>query len=610
MKIIDKIKKAQEEKRILFSFEYFPPKTPEGVKNLYERMDRMGQLEPAWIDVTWGAGGSTSELTLDICKTAQNLCGLETMMHLTCTNLPVVKVYEALKKAKEAGMQNILALRGDPPAGQEWKQIEGGFAHAVDLVKYIRQEYGNYFGICVAGYPEAHIESTSYEDDLKHIKAKVDAGADFIITQLFYDVDLFIKWVADCRALGITCPILPGLMPIQTYAGFQRMTTLCKTKVPEFIKQALEPIKDNDEAVKAYGVELAVQMSRRLLEAGVPALHFYTLNLERSALQILSQLGLTESLQLRRPLPWRPSCAPTRQKEDVRPIFWNNRPKSYLARTASWDEFPNGRWGDSRSPAFGDLTDYHLFALHSGTSPADRRQIWGQAPTTEQELFQTFARYLKGEIPRLPWNETPLAMETGPLVQRLVRLNQAGFLTINSQPRVNAAPSDHPVHGWGGPLGYVFQKAYLEFFASPERLLPLLERIRRNPSISYMAINVKGEGYGNFQGTNAVTWAVLPGREIIQPTVVDSNAFLVWREEAFALLRTHWLELYEEGSASRALLQKVHDTYFLVSLVDNDFVNGDIWAPFDELHADEAKGAHAPASAPSAPHQEAKACQC
>lgn len=472
------------------------------------------------------------------------------------------------------------------------------------------QEYGNYFGICVAGYPEGHVEAKSYEDDIKYLKEKVDAGADFIITQMFFDVDIFLKWREDCRAAGITCPIVPGLMPIQTYAGFQRMTTLCKTKVPDFIRQALEPIKDNDEAVKAYGVELCVQMCRRLIEAGVPDLHFYTLNLERSVLQILSQLGLAETAHLRRALPWRPSCAPTRQKEDVRPIFWNNRPKSYLARTASWDEFPNGRWGDSRSPAFGELTDYHLFTLYTGTSPAERRAMWGQAPREEAEIFQVFAKFLKGEIPRLPWNETPLAPETGPMVQRLVRLNLAGFLTINSQPAVNAAPSDHPVHGWGGPLGYVFQKAYLEFFVSETRLHPLLERIRRNPSLSYMAINAKGEGFGNFSGTNAVTWAALPGREILQPTVVDSNAFLVWREEAFALLRTQWLELYEEGSPSRALLQKIHDTYYLVSLVDNDFVKGNIWAPFEDFIADESKGAQAPASSPAAPHQEAKACQC
>ncbi len=314
MKIIDKIKKAQEEKRTLFSFEYFPPKTPDGVKNLYERLDRMGQYEPAWVDVTWGAGGSTSTLTLDICKTSQNMAGLETMMHLTCTNLPAEQVGEALKKAKEAGLQNILALRGDPPVGQSWRAIEGGFGHAVDLVRYIRSHHASYFGICVAGYPEGHVEAASYEADLRYLMVKVDAGADLVITQLFYDVDLYLKWVADCRAIGIQCPIVPGIMPIHTYAGFQRMTTLCKTKVPDHIRRALEPIKDNDEAVKNYGVDLAIQMCQRLREAGTTCLHFYTLNLEKSVLQILSGLGLLDGVQLRRPLPWRPSAAPQRQK--------------------------------------------------------------------------------------------------------------------------------------------------------------------------------------------------------------------------------------------------------------------------------------------------------
>jgi methylenetetrahydrofolate reductase (NADPH) len=299
--------------------------------------------------------------------------------------MPREEIDLALRKAKENNIQNILALRGDPPRGETWKQIEGGFANAVDLVRYIRQQYGNYFGICVAGYPEAHADSVSYEQDLQYTKEKVDAGADFIITQLFYDTNIFLKYVQDCRNLGITVPIVPGIMPIHGFAGFDRMTTLCKTAVPQHIRDALDPIKADDEAVKTYGVKLGVDMCKHLIENGVRALHFYTLNLEKSVMSILEGLNLIDP-EVRRPLPWQ--MAPNR-KEDVRPIFWAHRPKSYIHRTSSWDEFPNGRWGDSRSPAFGDLTDFHIGVLHNTTVKEDHLQQWGTPHTLDQVTIAT-----------------------------------------------------------------------------------------------------------------------------------------------------------------------------------------------------------------------------
>jgi len=202
MKIIDKINALGEEE-CFYSYEYFPPKTPAGVTNLYARIDRMAATAPLFVDCTWGAGGSTSDLTLEICKTVQEYMGVDIMMHLTCTNMAVDTLYSALKEAKATGIQNILALRGDPPHGKEWTKCEDGFANAVDLVKFIRKEHGDYFGIGVAGYPEGHEQAESYEKDLEYTKEKIDAGADFIVTQLFYDVDAFIKYVADCRKIGI-----------------------------------------------------------------------------------------------------------------------------------------------------------------------------------------------------------------------------------------------------------------------------------------------------------------------------------------------------------------------------------------------------------------------
>jgi len=579
MKIIDIINKRwKESSDPIFSFEYFPPKTDKGVENLYERLDRMSLLVPAWIDVTWGAGGSTSTLTLEICQMSQNYLGVETMMHLTCTNMPKEEFASALRKCKESGIQNILALRGDPPRGEAWKQIEGGFANAVDLVRYIRNEYGQWFGVAVAGYPEGHVDAVSYEEDLRHTKEKVDAGADLIITQLFYDTSKFLKYVEDCRRIGITCPIIPGIMPIHGYAGFDRMTTLCKTYVPQHIRDALEAIKNDDEAVKNYGVKLGIEMCRTLTENGVRALHFYTLNLERSVISILEGLNLIDP-DIRRPLPWR---APSRAKEEVRPIFWANRPKSYINRTSSWDEFPNGRWGDSRSPAYGDLTDYHLGVLH-GASKESKIQAWG-IPLSEEEVFKTFTRYCKGEIPSLPWCDSSLASETEGIKDNLLSVNSAGFLTINSQPRVNGASSSDPKYGWGPKGGYVYQKAYLEFFTSPANLSKLIAACKSFPSITYHCVNLKGDSISNVPPhVTAVTWGVFPAKEISQPTVVDPDSFIVWKDEAFGLWKNTWAMIYPEDSPSRKLLEEMIDSYYLVSMVDNNFVDGEIFAVFDEL---------------------------
>lgn len=588
MKLIDIVnQKLAAEQTPFYSFEFFPPKTEKGVENLYARLDRMALLGPAWFDVTWGAGGSTSKLTIEICKNAQKYVGVETMMHMTCTNMPVEELREALKKAREAGIQNILALRGDPPRGEEWKKIEGGFGHAVDLVRFIRQEHGDYFGICVAGYPEGHIDCTNYEEDLRHLKAKVDAGADFIITQLFYDTDIFLKFVRDARDLGITCPIIPGLMPIHAYGSFERMTTLCKTIVPPEITAALELIKKDEEAVKEYGIKLCMEMAQKLFAAGVPGVHFYTLNLERSVALILEGLSLVTD-KTRRTLPWDSGADTTRSREDVRPIFWMNRPTSYISRTSSWDDFPNGRWGDSRSPAFGDLADFHLGSVKT-SDEFNPRAAWGHELTSAQDVYDVFANYCQGSISILPWSEAPLQPESFVISEKLVTINKKGFLTINSQPSVNGAPSNDEHFGWGPQGGFVFQKAYLEFFTSPENFKKLQQVLKSFPSIQYHAVNLKGDDLSNTTAhACAVTWGVFPNKEIIQPTVVDPSSFVVWKDEAFALWRSLWAKLYDEASQSRRVIDEMIDSYFLVNLVDNNFVNGDIFAVFgaiDQLRA-------------------------
>ena len=241
-------------------------------------------------------------------------------------------------------------------------------------------------------YPEAHTECWNSPDlppsqqskdlDLRRLKEKVDAGADFIVTQFFYDVPAFLQFVAvrlcvcvckgsgcvlvftnanrfrpcqNARAIGITCPILPGHMVVQTYRGFKRFTTWCKTKVPREMSARLEEVKDNDEAVKAYGVELGTRTCEQLLASGTRSLHFYTMNLSLSVKRILQNLNMVPARH-ERSMPWSVQKRDLRATQEVRPIFWNNRAASYLARTSTWDEFPNGRWGDNRSPAYGSLS--------------------------------------------------------------------------------------------------------------------------------------------------------------------------------------------------------------------------------------------------------------
>lgn len=598
MKVIEKIREAAAaengEGKVVFSFEFFPPKTDEGVENLFERMERMVAHNPTFCDITWGAGGSTADLTLDIANRMQNMVCVETMMHLTCTNMPVDKIDHALDSIKSNGIQNVLALRGDPPHGQDkFVQIEGGFSCALDLVKHMRSKYGDYFGITVAGYPEAHpdvIQSNgvatleSYLNDLAYLKKKVDAGADVIVTQLFYDTDVFLKFVNDCRQIGITVPIVPGIMPINNYKGFLRMTGFCKTKIPAEVTAALESIKDNEEAVRAYGIHLGTEMCKKIMATGINTIHLYTLNMEKSALAILMNLGLIEESKISRPLPWRRPTNVFRVKENVRPIFWANRPKSYISRTIGWEQFPHGRWGDSCNASYGALADHQFMRPRSRDKKL--HEEWAVPLKNVEDIHERFNSFCLGKLKSSPWSELDgLQPETKIINEQLGNINLKGFLTINSQPAVNGAKSDSPSVGWGGPGGYVYQKAYAEFFCSVEKLDALVEKCNAFSSLTYMAVSKEGSWISNINKTdvNAVTWGVFPAKEIVQPTVVDASSFIVWKDEAFEIWSKGWAQLYSEDDPSTKLLEEVKSSYFLVSLVDNDYINGDLFAVFKDF---------------------------
>jgi len=326
-KIIDLIKKKEDGSKPFVSIEFFPPRTETGVKNLYSRMERMKKsINPLFSDVTWGAGGSTADLTIEIAQKLRDT-GHVANMHMTCTNMekdgdPKKAVHDALQTAKNNGIMNIVALRGDPAAGQEeWKAADGGFTCALDLVEYIRENFGSEFGISVAGYPEGHPNAISlvedpstmtesekarsstedgkvytcldddYKKEMDYLKKKIDAGADFIITQMFFDTKVFGTFVEDCKKWGINCPIVPGLMCINAYGGFVKMTKFCKTRVPTELRAKMDSLKDDPDKVKAFGVEFGIQMCEDLIKIGVDVLHFYTLNLEKITYGILGGLG-------------------------------------------------------------------------------------------------------------------------------------------------------------------------------------------------------------------------------------------------------------------------------------------------------------------------------
>lgn len=498
--------------------------------------------------------------------------------------MPTEKVDAALQAAYKSGCTNILALRGDPPREKEkWEAAEGGLRYAKDLVKYIRDKYGNHFDIGVGGYPEGADDNPDVDLLIDHLKEKVDAGASFVITQMFYDTDLFISWVKKCRAKGINVPIIPGIMPIQTYAAFIRRANWTKIHIPEDWLETLEPVKNDDAAVKEIGKVLIADMCRRLLAAGINHLHFYTMNLAQATQLVLDELKLlpSEETPIQRPLPWRPSLGLNRRAEDVRPIFWRNRNSSYIARTQTWDEFPNGRWTDSRSPAFGELDSYGIGL--KGTNEQNI-QLWGE-PKSIKDLSRLFVRYLEGKLSRLPWSDTPISSEAKAIKPNLIELNNRGILTINSQPAVNGAKSSHPVYGWGPKNGFVYQKAYLELLIPPYLLDELIARIEGNEDLTYHAVSKNGELRTNTHDSpNALTWGIFAGREVVQPTIVETISFLAWKDEAYRL-GEDWAKCHAATSPSRKLIQGLVDSWYLVNIVNNDFHNTyDLFELFKDLN--------------------------
>ncbi len=273
------------------SFELFPPKTEQGVTNLFHHVQQLIEFKPSYVTCTYGAGGSTQDLTLEIVARVHREFQLPVATHLTCVNRSVDQLRDYLKAARAANVQNVVALRGDPPKGDSvFRPVEGGLSHANELVNLIRGEFPE-FGIAVAGYPETHQEAPSPAADLANLQRKVDAGADVIITQLFYNNDDFFRFCERCRALGIRQPIIPGLLPVTNLAQIQRITSLCGAKLPGDFVSRLQSAGDDVAAQFSIGVDFATQQTQALLDAGVPGIHFYVLNRSEATAEVLNNVS-------------------------------------------------------------------------------------------------------------------------------------------------------------------------------------------------------------------------------------------------------------------------------------------------------------------------------
>jgi len=272
----------------VFSFEFFPPKTDEGAKTL---MATVADLRDAWkpdfVSVTYGAGGSTRDRTIEVVSSIQRDLGINTMAHLTCSGSTRAEIAGIVERLVDDGVENILALRGDPVKGEDaFRAQQGGFAHATDLIEFLASE--SHVSIGGACYPEGHIESNDHDDDLRWTKVKVDKGASFLITQLFFDNSRYFEFVKRARAAGIKVPIIPGIMPITNVAQVERFTQMCGASIPDELRARLERVKDDPALVMATGIEHAIRQCRKLLEGGAPGLHFYTLNKSHATRSILA----------------------------------------------------------------------------------------------------------------------------------------------------------------------------------------------------------------------------------------------------------------------------------------------------------------------------------
>ncbi|HZX77189.1 methylenetetrahydrofolate reductase [NAD(P)H] [Lysobacter sp.] len=270
------------------SFEFYPPKTDEQRAQLDKTAARLKSLNPEYVSCTFGAGGSTLSYTPETVERLHSEHGLDAAPHLSCVGGTREELGELIRRYKTLGCRRIVALRGDLPSGMGHT---GDFRYASELVEFIRREHDGYFHIEVGCYPECHPQSDDALTDLRHFKAKIDAGADGAITQYFYNADAYFRFVDDARRLGVNVPIVPGIMPISNFSQLRRFSDACGAEIPRWIGKRMQAFGDDVESIREFAADLVADMCRRLVEGGAPGLHFYTLNLTKPTLNVLSRLG-------------------------------------------------------------------------------------------------------------------------------------------------------------------------------------------------------------------------------------------------------------------------------------------------------------------------------
>ncbi len=298
MKVVDILRFARERGEPVFSFEFFPPKTEDGVRQLFQTVEALRPLGPAFVSVTYGAGGSTRQRTLELVTRLKRETEVEAVAHVTCAGSSRKELEHILDEIAAAGVQNVLALRGDPPQGQRtFEPHPEGFRYASELVAFIRGEKRWSFCVGAAAYPEGHVETRDLSRDLAHLKKKVEAGTDFLVTQLFFHNGHYFRFVERARAAGLDLPILPGIMPFTNVEQIERFTAMCGAQIPQALRAAMVVRREDPEAALQLGVAYAALQCADLLRRGAPGVHFYTLNRSPSTRAILSALRSLE--------PWR-----------------------------------------------------------------------------------------------------------------------------------------------------------------------------------------------------------------------------------------------------------------------------------------------------------------
>ena len=299
MRISEILRFARERGEPVFSFEFFPPKTDEGVRALFDTVEALRPLAPAFVSVTYGAGGSTRQRTLELVKRLKRESEVEAMAHVTCVGASRDELAQLLDEIAAAGIQNVLALRGDPPRGATaFEPHPQGFRYASELVAFVRSDRRRWpFCVGAAAYPEGHVETRDLALDLRNLRSKVDAGVDFLLTQLFFENARYFRFLERARAAGIEVPIVPGLMPFTNVEQVERFTAMCGACIPHALRAAMEVRRSDPDAARELGVAYASLQAADLLRRGAPGIHFYTLNRSTSTRAILAAMRANE--------PWR-----------------------------------------------------------------------------------------------------------------------------------------------------------------------------------------------------------------------------------------------------------------------------------------------------------------